>query len=90
MNAGPGSVPGAFTAVNKPVFALTGGFITLFCAMALVSLETLNTWVDAGFGWSVQFFGLYWQILLFATFVIGLVIAATWKSPNLPCSSGAR
>jgi len=75
MNAGPGPKPDAFAAVNKPVFALTGGFITLFCTMALVSLETLNTWVDAGFGWSVQFFGLYWQILLFATFVIGMVIA---------------
>ena len=64
-----------FAGVNKPVFAITGGFIALFCAMALFSLETLSAWVDIGFGWSVRFFGLYWQVLLFATFVIGIVIA---------------
>ena len=64
-----------FAGVNKTVFALTGGFIAAFCLTALVSLETLSAWVDAGFGWSVKFFGLYWQILLFATFVIGIVIA---------------
>ena len=69
------SLSGTFNAVNKPVFVLAGGFIAIFCGLALISLETLNAWVDAGFGWSVQFFGLYWQILLFATFVIGMVIA---------------
>ena len=64
-----------FRGVNKPVFALTGGFIAVFCALALVSLETLSAWVDTGFGWSVKFFGFYWQILLFGTFVMGIVIA---------------
>jgi len=64
-----------FTGVSKPVFALTGGFIAIFCAMALINLEMLSAWVDAGFGWSAKYFGLYWQILLFATFVMGIVIA---------------
>ena len=71
----PQSLSSTFNAVNKPVFALAGGFIAVFCGLALFSLETLNAWVDAGFGWSVRFFGLYWQILLFATFVMGMVIA---------------
>jgi choline-glycine betaine transporter len=76
MSSVPEGIPaGGFSAVNKPVFALTGGFIAVFCLLALFSLETLGAWVDGGFGWSVQLFGLYWQLLLFATFVIGLVIA---------------
>jgi glycine betaine transporter len=69
------TAPSGFTGVNKPVFALTGGFIAVFCVLALVSLETLSAWVDVGFGWAARYFGLYWQILLFATFVIGIVIA---------------
>ena len=75
MSAVPQSLSSTFNAVNKPVFVLAGGFIAVFCGLALISLETLNAWVDAGFGWSVRFFGLYWQILLFATFVMGMVIA---------------
>ena len=76
MSSVPEAVPSGFHGVNKSVFALTGGFIAIFCVLALVSLETLSAWVDAGFGWAVAWFGLYWQLLLFATFVIGLVIAA--------------
>ncbi len=60
--------------VNLPVFALTGGFIALFCLIALVDLDSLSAAVDAGFAWSARFFGLYWQVLLLATFLIGLLI----------------
>jgi hypothetical protein len=58
-----------FSGVNIPIFAMTGGFIALFCIMALVDLEALSALVDVGFGWSAKFFGLYWQVLLLATFV---------------------
>jgi choline-glycine betaine transporter len=75
MSADLEAVPSGFAGVNKPVFALTGGFIALFCLLALFSLESLSAMVDTGFAWSVRFFGLYWQILLFVTFVIGIVIA---------------
>lgn len=60
--------------VDKPLLAITGGFILLFCAWALVDLEGLSTMVDAGFNWSAKYFGLYWQVLLLATFLIGLVL----------------
>lgn len=63
------------TGVNIPIFILTGGFIVLFCVLALVSLDTLSTLVDTGFAWSARIFGLYWQLLLLATFLMGLVIA---------------
>ncbi|MEF3049034.1 BCCT family transporter [Pseudotabrizicola sp. L79] len=60
--------------VNKPLFALTGGFILLFCLYALVDIDGLSALVDAGFAFSARYFGLYWQILLLATFLIGLVL----------------
>ena len=60
--------------VDKPLFAITGGFILLFCAWALFDLEGLSTMVDLGFNWSAKYFGLYWQVLLLATFLIGLVL----------------
>lgn len=60
--------------VNKSLFAVTGGFILLFCAMALINIDALSSAVDWGFGVSAKYFGLYWQLLLLATFVIGIVI----------------
>ena len=60
--------------VDKPLFAVTGGFILLFCALALISMDTLSAIVDWGFNVAATWFGLYWQVLLLATFVIGLVI----------------
>ena len=60
--------------VNKPLFAATGGFIILFCLLALVSIDTLSAMVDWGFNFSATYFGLYWQVLLLSTFLIGLVL----------------
>lgn len=60
--------------VDKPLFAITGGFILLFCLIALVSIDSLSAMVDWGFNFAATWFGLYWQLLLLATFLIGLVI----------------
>jgi glycine betaine transporter len=60
--------------IDKALFAITGGFIALFCAYALFDIEGLSALVDAGFGFSARYFGLYWQILLLATFLIGLLL----------------
>ncbi len=61
-------------AVNKPLFLISGGFIALFCLAALVNLDALSAAVDWGFNVSATYFGLYWQVLLLATFLIGLVL----------------
>ncbi|WP_085902925.1 BCCT family transporter [Kiloniella majae] len=61
--------------VNVPLFAVTGGFIAAFCGLALIDIDLLKELVNAGFGWSVQIFGAYWQVLLLLTFVIGLFMA---------------
>ncbi|HAT84536.1 MAG TPA: BCCT transporter [Rhizobiales bacterium] len=59
---------------NKPLFYITGGFIAIFCLIALVSLDTLSAIVDWGFNVSATYFGLFWQVLLLATFLIGLAL----------------
>lgn len=60
--------------VNKPLFALSGGFILLFCLYALVDIDGLSALIDAGFAVSARYFGFYWQILFLATFLISLVL----------------
>ncbi len=62
------------THINMPLFFITGGFILAFCALALIDLEVLSAVVDWGFALSARLFGLYWQLLLLATFLIGLVL----------------
>ncbi len=60
--------------VNKPLFLISGGFIALFCIAALVDLDALSGAVDWGFNVAATYFGLYWQVLLLATFLIGLLL----------------
>ncbi|WP_417474772.1 BCCT family transporter [Leisingera sp.] len=59
---------------NRPLFAITGGFIAIFCLIALFDLALLSSIVDASFAFSAKYFGFYWQLLLLATFLIGLVL----------------
>ncbi|MBK5932668.1 choline-glycine betaine transporter [Rhodovulum imhoffii] len=65
---------GAHAHVNKPLFAITGGFIALFCLTALIDLDALSQAVDTGFAFAARYFGLYWQALLLGTFLIGMVL----------------
>jgi glycine betaine transporter len=74
--------------INKPLFAVSGGFIALFCFWALIDLQSLSGAVDAGFALSARYFGLYWQLLLLGTFLISLVLCvmpgAKARMGNLP------
>jgi choline/carnitine/betaine transport len=65
----------SFGQVRIPLFIITAGFIVLFCLLAVISIDSLKAAVGSGFGWSVKYFGAYWQILLLLTFLIGLLIA---------------
>jgi glycine betaine transporter len=60
--------------IDKPLFAITGGFIALFCVYALFDIAGLSSLVDTAFNFSARYFGLYWQILLLATFLISLLL----------------
>ncbi len=61
--------------VDWSVFAISGGFVIAFVAMALIDIDALSKIVNSGFAWSTKLFGAYWQILLFLTFFIGLGLA---------------
>ncbi len=61
--------------INVPILALSGGFMVLFVALALVDLDLVSGLVNQGFAGSVALFGAYWQVLLLSTFLLGLGIA---------------
>jgi glycine betaine transporter len=61
--------------VDWLTFALSGGFLIGFVIVSLFSVDTLSTYVQIGFVWSAHYFGAYWQLLLLATFIIGLIMA---------------
>ena len=56
--------------IDWSIFLISGGFFVLFLVAALVNLSWLSTLVDTVFGWATRAFGLYWQVLMLATFVI--------------------
>jgi glycine betaine transporter len=62
--------------LSNPAFWYSGGFIAMFVLLALYDGELLSSVVNAGFSWSVKFFGPYWQLLLLLTFLIGICLAA--------------
>ena len=70
----PIPVPPPRNRLDLPLFALSGGVIVVFCLWALLDLKSLSVAVDAGFAFSARYFGLYWQLLLLATFLVSLVI----------------
>ncbi len=65
--------------LNNPAFWLSGGFLTLFVALALYDKALLSQLVNTGFAWSESVFGPYWQLLMLMTFIIaiGLAVART-------------
>ncbi|MDO5727070.1 MAG: BCCT family transporter, partial [Bowdeniella nasicola] len=48
--------------------------IAIFVVAALAIPEKVSNFVNAGFSWSAGWFGLYWQILLLATFLVSLIL----------------
>lgn len=54
------------------VFAISGGFIVLFVAIALFNVDLITKWVNVAQLFSTAYFGAIWQVLLLATFIIAL------------------
>lgn len=59
------------------VFALSGGPLAMFVLWSLFDLPTVSNAIDIAFAWSAATFGAYWQVLVLATFLIGLGIAVS-------------
>ena len=54
---------------------LSGGFFIAFVIVALVDIDFLSYQVGIAYAISTKLFGVYWQVLLLATFTISLYVA---------------
>lgn len=78
--AGSPPATSGFEGVNWKVFALSGVPLVLFVVFSLIEEDAMSAAVSTAFAWSATFFGPYWQLLLLATFFIGLGVAASPRS----------
>lgn len=62
---------------DKPVLIISGGLLILFVIFAMIDLSQVESWINTSFAFSAKYFGSYWEVLLLANFVIGLVLAFT-------------
>lgn len=60
--------------IDWPLFLISGGGLGAFLIAALVDIDAVSALVDILFAWSTKAFGLYWQVLMLATFVVSLGI----------------
>lgn len=56
-------------------FGISGGFFVIFVIASLINLDAVSGFVNAGFNWSVKWFGAFWQILVLLTFLIAALLA---------------
>ena len=61
--------------IDVIALSISGGFLGLFVLFGLFNTEALGGLVNAGFAWSIKYLGAYWQVLLLATFLIGLYLS---------------
>ncbi|NNC22556.1 BCCT family transporter [Salinisphaera sp. USBA-960] len=66
-----------FEGVNWKAFVLSGVPLLIFVVVSLIDESAMSAAVSTAFSWSAAVFGAYWQILLLATFFIGLGVAAS-------------
>ncbi|MCA1020821.1 BCCT family transporter [Halobacillus litoralis] len=58
--------------IDWPVFAISGGLLTLFVIIALIDISFIEKVVSESFAWSANYFGAFWQVLMLATFFVGI------------------
>lgn len=61
--------------INWITFSISGGFLVLFLMMSLFNKTLMGEWISSSFDFSVVFFGAFWQLLLLATFIVGVGLA---------------
>lgn len=72
------------TRTDLRVTGWSGGLLAAFVAAAVVAPDATGRVVDAGFALAARCFGLYWQLLLLATFVVAIAVAVSpWRRVRL-------
>ncbi|KIR12761.1 BCCT transporter [Staphylococcus gallinarum] len=61
--------------MDWPVFSVSGGILVLFVIMSSLFTQATSHVVKTGFQLSITYFGAFWQVLLLATFAVGLFLA---------------
>lgn len=61
--------------IDWPVFVISGGLLVLFVILALIDIDLIEMIVSDSFAWSAKYFGAFWQVLMLATFGVGLWLA---------------
>lgn len=64
-------------AIDWPTFVISGGFLIAFVIAAMLNIDELSRQVNRAYAVSGRLFGAYWQVLVLATFLIGLQVALT-------------
>ncbi|PKR77212.1 BCCT transporter [Halalkalibacillus sediminis] len=62
------------TGVQWGSFVLSGGFLLLFLLFAFFAPDLTSQMVTKSFDFSVKYFGLFWQLLMLATLIVGLIL----------------
>ena len=63
------------TPIDWPTLTISGGFLVAFVVAAFVDIDFLSRQVNSANAFATQMFGAFWQVLLLATFLIGLYVA---------------
>ncbi|TFB18898.1 BCCT family transporter [Filobacillus milosensis] len=63
--------------VQKTSLFISGGFLILFFLLAFLTPEFTSKVVNDSFNWSAKWFGLFWQLLMLATLIVGLILMFT-------------
>ncbi|GAA1873636.1 BCCT family transporter [Brevibacterium marinum] len=70
--------------IDRAVAGASVGILGLFVVLALILPAEMSSWVGAAFTACANIFGMYWQVLLLATFLIALVLIFTpWAKARL-------
>ncbi|MFZ3578347.1 BCCT family transporter [Virgibacillus sp. DJP39] len=57
------------------VFIVSGGFLIAFILLSFIDSTMVGNTITKLFGYSVEFFGAYWQLLLLGNFFVGIFLA---------------
>ncbi|UTR10017.1 BCCT family transporter [Evansella sp. LMS18] len=60
-----------------PVILISGGFLVLFVLASLINADYVGQLVSTLFSYSADYFGLFWQVLMLATFLVAIGIAVS-------------
>ncbi len=58
-----------------PVIMISGGLLLSFVIAALIDVDFVSGLVDTGFGYSADYFGAFWQLLMLAVFFVAIGLA---------------